>query len=224
MNTSIKIKQTTPIVLYVICVIIGAVLLYMGITGTDSRSERTEHYLTTDGYFVDCELYSESEYDHIKNRHTSATYLLIYSYVVDGCEYRITTDYATSIIPKENSTRQIQYNPEDPAEAVIAGAGKLSGLILIGLMFVVIPVIICVGRLYLSGMIRKGFRLFEFGLGAVLAFFGYGAVYAMSDGFSIVKAFQAAGFISVIPTVLIAAGVFQMIKCLLPCKKNTEEE
>lgn len=222
MNTPIKIRQTAPVVLCVVCVIIGAVLLYMGITGADSRSKRTEHYLTTDGYFVDCELNSESEYDHIKNRHTSATYLLIYSYVVDGCEYRIATDYATSIIPKANSTRQVRYDPENPAEAVIAGAGKLSGLILIGLMFVVIPVIICVGRLFLSGMIRKGFRLFEFCLGAVLVFFAYGAVYAMSNSFSIVKAFQTAGVISIIPAILIAAGVFQMVKCLLPAKKNAK--
>lgn len=223
MNKIVKAKLIGPIILSVICVIIGVILLYMGISGANRLSKSTEHYVRTDGYFTEYMLYSESAYDHIKNKHTAATYLLTYSYFADGVEYRITTDYATAVIPEYNSVKQIRYDPDNPEKAVISGAGSNSALILVGIMFVTVPVIICVGGLFYFGVITKGFEFLGFAMGTVLTVIGYGAIYALTDGFSIVKAFQKVGPVSIIPAALIVAGIYQMIKCLFPGKKNVEK-
>ncbi len=214
-----KGKLVAILALPIICIAVGIYLLCLAFGGMENQQLQSEGYLVTEGYYESADLHSEAEYDPVKNKHTSATYYLTYRYEVEGDVYRITTDYATGVLPKEGSTREIRYDPQDPSRAIISGAGRNSGLLLGGIMFTVIPLIIIFGALFYFGILKNGAQLLEFFMGTVMAVIGYGAIYGMSNGFSIIRAFKNVGIICVIPCLMILAGVYQMLRILFRKKE-----
>lgn len=121
--------------------IVGFVILYFGLNGLYDQYLTTKNYLTVEGKFIGTEPYSDGE-----------TSRLIYSYNVDGGHYIIKTNYGTSVIPSIGSIKTIKYNQLDPNQAVLKGFNAYSILILIGFMWITIPLIILILTFYKSNI------------------------------------------------------------------------
>ena len=90
-----------------------------------------------------------------------------------------------------------------------------SGLIFGGVLFLIVPVLIVLGFLFKFGYLNpKGLHLLGVGIGAAFIFIGYGALYAMSGTFSLIKAVHSAGMLSAVPLLFMAVGVIQTVKSL----------
>ena len=133
---NINFKQMFPYIFLSLFILIGIIMLYFGASSLLKKVIKTSNYVDIVGYFVDYEIYDSDE--------DGATYKLIYSYTINDNEYTVSTDYGTSIIPKEGSTRNIKYNPNDPSQAIIAGGSREIILLLIGFMFTMIPFIMII--------------------------------------------------------------------------------
>lgn len=211
-------KKTPGIALVGIALLIGIFLLGFGIKNTYELKKETENYAVTEGYLSDYEL---RESGSSTNR--SYSYYLTYSYVVDGQEYTVTTDYGSGSIPEIGSTKEIKYNPQNPEEAVIAGISGSIIMIFMGVMFILIPGVFIMGFLTNAGVFEKcPIHVFDLFVGLVPIVIGVGAFYLMADGFSFKAAFAAGGPFAIIPFLLIAAGVFVIVKNVFPKKAKGE--
>ena len=205
-------------VLIAIAMICGLFMLFFGIKDVVHEHNIAEGYQETDGYYSGSSIYASDE--------DGVTYRLTYTYVVDGKEYGVSTDYGTQIIPKENSTRTVKYDPADPSQAFIAAAGTGHMLIIMGLMFIGVPLIILFGMLYVMGYVQNFLHnVLDVGVGIVLIVGGCGAIYLITGELSLIKMFTSvrAEYILplFIPVLLIAAGMFQFVKTLVAkCRKK----
>lgn len=201
-----------------LCLLCGILLLIFGIKNTSDLKKETENYAVTEGYLSDYELRESGS-----TTDRSYSYYLTYSYVVDGREYTVTTDYGSGSVPEMGSTKEIKYNPQNPEEAVIAGMNGSIIMIFMGVMFILIPGVFIMGFLTNAGVFEKcPIRVFDLFIGLVPIVIGLGAFYLMADGFSFKAAFAAGGPFALIPILLIAAGVFIIAKNVFP-KKDLEE-
>lgn len=201
-----------------LCLLCGILLLIFGIKNTSDLKKETENYAVTEGYLSDYELRESGS-----TTDRSYSYYLTYSYVVDGREYTVTTDYGSGSVPEMGSTKEIKYNPQNPEEAVIAGMNGSIIMIFMGVMFILIPGVFIMGFLTNAGVFEKcPIRIFDLFIGLVPIVIGLGAFYLMADGFSFKAAFAAGGPFALIPILLIAAGVFIIAKNVFP-KKDLEE-
>lgn len=211
-------KKTAGIALVGIAFLIGIFLLGFGIKNTLELNKKTENYAVTEGYLSDYEL---RESGSSTDRRYS--YYLTYSYVVDGREYTVTTDYGSGSVPEIGSTKEIKYNPQNPEEAVIAGMNGSIIMIFMGVMFTLIPGVFVMIFLSNAGVFEKcPIRVFDLFIGLVPIVIGSGAFYLMADGFSFKAAFSAGGPFALIPLLLIAVGVLIIVKNVFP-KKDLEE-
>lgn len=135
-NIDMKQNKTrkNPIVgiLLVMCFLMGTLFLSVKI-GYDN-SHKGKNYIPTQGKYVDAKIQSKNSG---KNRET--TYYLIYSYEVDGKEYRVSTDGGTSYIPEYGSEKIVLYNQENPSDAYIKGENNT--LYLFATVFMGVPLI-----------------------------------------------------------------------------------
>lgn len=212
-------SPTLPIVImFGLFILIGAVMIIFGLRGTWQLEQTTRSYAKTTGYLTGYILQAEEQYDAVKKEHTAATYYLVYSYAVGQGEYRVVTDYATSILPAMGTSAQIRYAPDDPERAVIVGPNKNAGLLFIGGMFAVIPSVLL--WIILKPVPKKG-RLDTTGLafGLIFVVFGYGALYMTTGEYSlsgIIRFYQTSFILPlVIPPLLICAGLFASVRSLL---------
>ncbi len=197
--------------LAVFSILISIPLMYSGIKETLELKKLTENYLSTEGYYISCELYSEGN----PRRHKSPTYSLTYIYQVDGIDYLITTDYGTSAIPQFGSPREILYDPVDPSNAVLSGASGNSTMIVVGILFLLIPVIMLFGWLIVTDRLPMGaINIFDVSIGLVMAVIGAAMIYGMTGTLSLTVAVKEYGFITLIPILMIAAGAYQAIKSM----------
>lgn len=213
-----KSKFAGSTLLVGLCLLCGILLLIFGIKNTSDLKKETENYAVTEGYLSDYELRESGS-----TTDRSYSYYLTYSYVVDGREYTVTTDYGSGSVPEMGSTKEIKYNPQNPEEAVIAGMNGSIIMIFMGVMFILIPGVFIMGFLTNAGVFEKcPIRIFDLFIGLVPIVIGLGAFYLMADGFSFKAAFAAGGPFALIPILLIAAGVFIIAKNVFP-KKDLEE-
>ena len=191
--------------------LIGAVLFIWGIKKNKAIKDRSETYEKTEGYFIDKELYSEAK--RVGRRRKSATYSLIYIYQVDGIDYTVKTDYGTSVIPQYGSAQEILYNPMNPSEAIVGGTNSSTALIVIGLMFLLIPLVFLMVILYGDGVFDGWrFNVMDFVVGIVMFVLGATFYYMLGDGMSIRKLVWRAGLFSMIPVMFIAVGILLMCR------------
>lgn len=201
-------KKNAAIALVGAAALIGILLLAFGIKNTYELRKETENYDEVQGYLSDYEI---RESGTATDR--SYSYYLIYSYTVDGKEYTVTADYGSGSVPETGSTKEIKYNPQNPAEAVISGINGRVIMIFIGLMFTLISGVFIMGFLKNIGALEKcPVRIFDLFIGLVPIVIGIGAFYLMGDGFSFKKAFTAGGPFALIPILLTAAGIFVIVK------------
>lgn len=201
-------KKNAAIALVGAAALIGILLLAFGIKNTYELRKETENYDEVKGYLSDYEI---RESGSATDR--SYSYYLIYSYTVDGKEYTVTADYGSGSVPETGSTKEIKYNPQNPAEAVISGINGGVIMIFIGLMFTLVSGVFIMGFLKNIGALEKcPVRIFDLFIGLVPIVIGIGAFYLMADGFSFKKAFTAGGPFALIPILLTAAGIFVIVK------------
>lgn len=131
-----NMKQLSIYLLLFITFIVGICLIYFGIKNQNELKEKSKDYLETEGYYTSYSTYGESD-----------THKLIYTYEVDGKEYNISTDYGTMIIPKNNSTKIIKYDKNNPEEAIIEGINRNNIDICLGAVFIIISIALSISHL-----------------------------------------------------------------------------
>ncbi len=210
-------KIVAAILLTIICFTVGIILTVKGVRETKEQNEIIKSYKSTEGYFVDYNEHKHEEYDRNSvGRKETTMYSLIYRYTVDGKEYTIETDYETSLLPEENSTKEIKYNPENPEEAIIEGINSHNSLIFFGIFFMIIPVMIFLGILSKIGVFNK-FKIDFFGFlaGIVFLIIGVGFIFynfLMTGSFSGVL--KNLGLWIIIPNLFIIVGIYLIIYSL----------
>lgn len=192
-----------------IFIIVGTLLVGFGTYSTRALNTRTQSYVETVGIFIGTDRYSEDS-----NR-------LVYSYMVDGVEYTVATDYGTSIIPSRGSTIKILYNPNDPSAAVIRGMNGNILLIAIGTMFVLIPGMVLLGygktKMKIQGIV----------VGVVLFIVGFGLYYIVGlqlGTFNILEMILR-GLLAVLVSIVFAGiGIWTIFSNVFAKNKSKEIE
>lgn len=209
-NKSFNVPVILSCFLVISVLVTGTVCLFIGIKGNNKLNETTKNYVTIDGFFTNYEIYNKSK----KNNTTS--YKLIYTFKVDGKEYKVSTDYGSSYIPEKNSVRKVQYNPSNPNESILSGTNSKNFLIYFGAFFILVSIAFIIGALHMKGVFNKvnidimglyvGITFFIIGMGII--FFESGTKSSLLD---IIKSL---GLWFVIPISFIIIGIYQIIRCL----------
>lgn len=196
-----------------IFILVGVVLLFFGVKSTYSRMEKTKNYVSIEGTFVGSNIYSSDD--------DGTTYTLTYSYRVNGNKYEISTDYGTGSVPDIGTKKTIKYNPNNPHEAIISGMGSNGFLLIMGFMFVAIPLII----LFTSIINREPNtgsavhqKLLSIIIGSVFSIIGGAFYYIMcssGNSLSIISALKANGFWVIIPILFMIIGIYVIIASIL---------
>lgn len=139
---------------------------------------------------------------------------MIYRYEVDGQNYTLRSQMATSAVPSLGSTRDIRYNPGYPEESVLSGDAAGSAMTFIGILFIVVPGVIGLG---FAGVLQNlKMNITDFIFGAVLIGLTTGSVYLIAGSLKPAMVFEF--FIDsfnpmlLIPVLLFAAGIFLLIR------------
>jgi len=209
MKMNKKSEDVFWIIIEILMIIIGVVMLAFSIKGIIDENIKTRDYIKAEAMFVGTDMEDVE----------GGTHSLEYKYVVDGETYYVSTDYDTSIIPKEGSIKTIKYNPENPGDAVIKGYGEKSLIILLGVMFVGIPLVILMISNNKKDKSSKQFKKFKsfitsFFVSFVIFVIGLGFCYMMclgTDGFNIWEAFKISGGLIVLPLTFVIIGVYGML-------------
>ena len=193
----------------------GVWLLSMGIGDTLENNRLKAEYETVEGHLSDYTLASPDSYDPVRRRHKSATYFLTYTYFVDNVPYTVTTDYSTGNVPALGTARTIYYDAADPENAIPGGNSGSSMLILLGAMFILVPMLFIVVACSANGLLPKT-RIDLPGIlaGGIMVAFAAGFLSMMESG---------AGFnpFLLIPWLMIAAGAWVMLRGLFhPADKD----
>ncbi len=211
---NINFKVVVSCFLVGVCLLSGIVILFFGVKDTIQLSRRVRGYTATEGYFVDCEVYRSDK--------EGTTYRLVYEYEVNGAPYRVSTDYGTNAIPARNSTRTVKYDPANPQNSVLSGGNRTSMMIFIGAFFVLGSTVFILAWLTLKGCFDR-FRISVIGvyIGVVLTFAGAGSILLRrGETGSWPACFQSLGLWVLIPLLMIAVGLFQTVRCLLPARSK----
>ena len=198
-------------------ILIGIVMLYFGISNSFKNFSKTNNYVKIIGYFVDYEIYDSDE--------DGTTYKLIYSYNVNNKEYTVSTDYGTNMIPKEDSSRTIKYNPSNPSEAIISGGSSEILLLLIGIMFTMIPFVIFIN---MSPKIKEkldnlNFNVTTLLIGIVFLIIGFMALYMMTGTFSIIEMYKSFSLNYLIPYLILLMFIIVGILLIIGSFKRNSE-
>lgn len=211
-----KSKITAGSVLICVCLLVGILLMAFGVKNAYELNKTTENYAVTQGQLVD---YEVRESGTATDR--SYSYYYIYSYTVDGREYIVTADYGTGSSPKIGSEKGIKYDPQNPEKAVVSGINGSTVMIFVGVIFTLVSGVFVMVFLAGAGVFEKcRVRVFDLFIGLVPIVIGVGAFYLMGDGFSFKKAFSSGGPFALIPVLLVAAGVFIIVRNAFPKKED----
>ncbi len=190
-----------------ICLICGIVMLFFGIRGCLSDYALTQNYDQTEGYFTDYSVYASDE--------DGTTYRLIYTYIVYGKRYTVATDYGTQIIPAQNSTRTVKYDPFQPQNAVLAGGGSNAPLLFLGVMFTFVPLVFVFAILYNKGYMQNLLKnVLDFGIGIFFIIMGLGSLFFVTGSINLLKILKSFHPVLLIPLLMVAAGALQFGKTL----------
>lgn len=215
------------VILMVLSLICGIFLLYLGVSDTIKLNKASKNFKSTQGYLFDYSLHSKGEYDATKNKTTSDTYKLIYNYTVDGKEYKISTNYGTSFVPKIGSKREIKYDANTPSNAIIVGPNNNTGLILGGVIFAGVPLVfLLIFMISLGSFKSTSVDIIGVVIGFIFTTSGCIAIYIITSQNSIkgILNFFYSSFTLplLIPPIVIATGIFTFIKSLFFNKNSTK--
>ncbi|MEG1140977.1 MAG: hypothetical protein RSE41_00700 [Clostridia bacterium] len=204
-------KTVVTLLLIILSFVCGIIMLLFGMNGTNELDRKTENYQETNGYFSSYSIYSSDK--------DKTTYRLVYTYIVNGENYTVSTDYGTQFIPKENNIEKIKYNPEYPEQSIIVGTNTNNSLIFIGIIFITVPIVIFLGMLSIIGYFKKvKIDIIGIIIGITFITVGFGAIYMLTGSFSILEIFKTYSIIYILPSLIIfliiGIGIYLLIKCL----------
>lgn len=207
------IVKKIPVFLVIGSLLIGISCLSYGIFRSNELYAGTKKYVTTVGYLTE---YEKNTFDEEKN-----TYKLIYTYEVDGKEYKISTDYGVGIdfIPVLHSQREIKYEPDKPNNAILEGMNPYKFLIYFGTFFVLGASVFVISFLYVTGIFDKlSINIMELYLGIICIVIGFGMIlFQKETSISLISAMRSLGIFMIIPIIFTLSGIYLFIKAL---KKN----
>ncbi|MCB5942693.1 DUF3592 domain-containing protein [bacterium 210820-DFI.6.52] len=217
LHLNVNFKVVVTCFLVGVCLLSGIFILFLGVKDTIQLSQRAGGYTATEGHFVDYEVY--------RSDREGTTYRLIYEYEVNGAPYRVSTDYGTNAIPARNSTRTVKYDPANPQKSVLTGSNSANWMIFMGLFFVLGSTVFILAWLTVKGCFDR-FKVSVLGvyIGVVFTFVGAGPILLRrGETGSWPACFKSFGLWILIPLMMIAVGLFQTVKCLLPGRSKKGE-
>lgn len=206
-------KKIVIVLLFSAALIAGIVLLFLGIKDSVSLAIKTKDWFDAPGYFRDYSVYNIDD-------DGETTYRLCYAFYSGGSEYFVWTDYGSGVIPEIDSVRTVIYEPENPENAVIKGGTASATYLTIGFMFTFIPLFMIVCWLWINGKIKIHVNVFDFIAGFLIFAVGELCIYMLGGSVFPWKAFGSMGFLAVIPTIMVAVGVLQMVKTIVNGRKE----
>lgn len=212
----INIKKLVIVLLFSSALLTGIVLLFFGIKDSVSLAIKTKDWFEVPGYFRDSSVYNV-------NKDGETLYRLRYVFYSGGAEYFVETDYGSQVVPEIDSVRTVLYEPENPENAVLKGGTVSATYLTIGFMFTFIPLFMIIVWLWINEKINLHVKAFDFIAGFIIFAVGELCVYTMSGSAFPWKAFGSMGFLAIIPTLMIAVGILQMIKTVSNGKEKKNE-
>lgn len=214
LKLKINIKMIVSAGLVIICLISGILMLFFGVKDSYELSNLVKSYISTDGYFNSYEIYSSDK--------EGITYKLNYCYNVNGEEYMVSTNYGTNYIPKQNSIREVKYNPENPSESILVGTNNSNSLIFIGIFFTLVSITFILITFSVLGYFDKvKFDIIGTYIGLVFFIIGIGIILFQSGTTgSLLETIKSFGLWFSIPIMFIIIGIVQFIKSLLFKRKE----
>jgi len=203
-----NIKKIIIILLFSSALLAGTIFLFLGIKETVSLAVKTKDWFDASGYFRDYSIYDVDD-------DGKTTYRLKYVFYSGGTEYFIETDYGSEIIPEIDSVRTILYEPENPENAIIKGGESSSVYLTIGVMFTAIPIFMIICWLFVKGKIKISVKILDFTVGLILFLIAELFIYIMCGSLWPINAFKTVGIFAAIPTLMVLAGILQMIKTVV---------
>lgn len=206
-----KDYSISKIILQLLPCILGICVLAFGIIGILKEKKRTENYETVQGY---C---SEHVYSYT-NDEGNSYYRWTYSYMADGQEYSVTTNFDANFYPAIGSKRIIKYNPARPGDAFIPGMSFHHIAVLAGIIITAVTLINLLNTFVkycpvdLCGIVK----------GIALALSGFGVNYLLIGSFSVPSAYEALGYVVILPIIFIAVGICVAIRSLFRKMGNKE--
>lgn len=206
-------KKIIIILLFSSALLAGIILLFIGIKNSISLAMKTKDWFEAPGYFRDYSVYDIDD-------DGETTYRLKYVFYSGGAEYFVETDYGSGVIPEIDSVRTVLYEPENPKNAIIKGGTAYATYITIGFMFTFIPLFMIFCWLWINGKIKIHVNVFDFTAGFLIFAVGELCLYMMGGSVFPRNAFGSMGFWAIIPTLMVAVGIFQMVKTVVNGKKE----
>ena len=137
----------------------------------------------------------------------------------------ITTDYGTNYIPAQNSIREVQYNPDHPEEAVVVGTNRNTGLLFMGVFFLLGSFTFVLGALTVLGYFDR-FKIDVIGtyIGAELVIVGIGILlFQNGTTMSLLETVKSFGLWTLIPLMFIVVGILLLVRSLFSKKRRKPE-
>ncbi|MBQ7874760.1 MAG: DUF3592 domain-containing protein [Oscillospiraceae bacterium] len=206
-------KKAVIIILFASALLVGAVLLFFGIKESVAIAIKTKDWFDAPGYFRDYSIYNV-------NSDGETTYRLKYVYYAGGAEYFIETDYGSEIIPEIDSVRTVLYEPENPENAVLKGGNSSAVYLYMGVLFTFAPIFMIICWLFVTGKTKLNVKTLDFTAGLILFVVGELAIYLMGGSLWIGNALKAMGIVVLIPGLMVAVGILQMIKTVFVSVKE----
>ena len=218
MKNQFSFKMIGTALLVAICLIIGILLLVFGIHDIYRLNKTTENYDTVEGYL--------SDYSTFDSNKKGGTYILTYTYVVNGEIYTVSTDYGTGAIPELGSTRDVKYNPDNPEEAVLAGTSGNKMMIYMGVFFILgASIFIIVGLTALGCFDKLKIDIIGAVFGLTFTAVGVGVIaFAAGNAGTLFCGIKSFGPFILIPIIFVAIGIFTLIKALFSNKKENADD
>ncbi len=200
-------KNTFLRLILILFFITGIFFLYMGYMEYFADIKKTKAYKTTDGYFMKYEM---------DNTQSPVIYKLTYSYVIDKQTYFIEAENKVTKLPALGSQKKIRYQEKNPQTAIVVDLSGGIKYIIVGLILLVIAIFGLINRLLnhykendrkfykVVGMIGGIFIL----LIGVLIYYLYGI---SIDSSAILDIWNAVGYMSIIPFILVLVGMVIVI-------------
>ena len=212
----LNVQKIVIVLLFSSALLAGIVLLFFGIKNSISLAIKTKDWFEAPGYFRDHSVYNI-------NNEGETLYRLRYVFYSGGAEYFVETDYGSEVIPEIDSIRTVLYEPENPENAILKGGTASATYLTIGFMFTFIPLFMITVWLWINGKIKLHVNVFDFMAGFLIFAVGELCVYMMGGSVFPWKAFGSMGFLAIIPTLMIAVGILQMIKTVFSGKEKKNE-
>lgn len=185
-------RDRPPLMILIPFLLLGLAILSIGIYLTHKQKIETQDYIETTGIFIESSIYSDDE--------DGITYALTYRYRVNNETYYITTDYGSGSVPSVGSQKTIKYNPNNPSEAIITGFNSYTLILFLGGMFTFIPLAMIMNSAFFANF--------------VILFLGiitYYIIGSSSDDLSLAKVFKTNGLLTLVPLLLIGAGIINIV-------------